>query len=181
IRNGDNDGNPDTVGDPNWTPLGAPASNETLPNNFTPPFPSYPSGHAIIGAAVFKTLADFYGTDNIAFSFTSDEFNGTTTDNQGVVRPSVTRHYTSFTQASEETAISRIYLGIHWDFDLEAGINSGNRIANYIFRNKFDRLDHAMPNASGNKLMLSYVQTMVQAMLMGFDDHMQRQVVMLKA
>lgn len=181
IRNGDNDGNPDTAGDPTWTPLGAPASNETLPNNFTPPFPSYPSGHAIIGAAVFKTLADFYGTDNISFSFTSDEFNGTTTDNQGNVRPEVTRHYNSFSQAAEENAISRIYLGIHWDFDLSSGINSGNRIANFIFRNKFDPLDHAMPNASGNKLMLSYVQTMVQTMLMGFEDHTQRQVVMLKA
>mgnify|MGYP000429133832 CR=1 FL=1 len=56
------------------------------------------------------------------------------TDNQGNVRPSVTRHYTSFSQASEENAISRVYLGIHWDFDLTAGINSGNRIANALVR-----------------------------------------------
>jgi hypothetical protein len=180
IRNGDNDGNPDTVGDPTWTPLGAPASNETLPNNFTPPFPSYPSGHAIIGAAVFHTLADFYGTDNIAFSFTSDEFNGTTTDNQGNVRPEITRHYTSFTQASEENAASRIYLGIHWDFDLTAGINSGNRIANFIFKQKFDPLNHAMPGGSSN-LIVPYVQTLVQMTLMDIADHSHRQTVMLKS
>jgi PAP2 superfamily len=174
IRDGDNDGNPNTVGDPTWTPLGAPASNETLPNNFTPPVPSYPSGHAIIGAAVFKSLADFYGTDNISFSFTSDEFNGVTTDNQGNVRPEITRHFTSFSEASEENAMSRIYLGIHWDFDLNAGINSGNRIANFIFRDKFDPLSHAMPSGSGN-LIVPYVQTLVQTMLMNFADHSQRQ------
>src|SRR5262249_15296015 len=39
------DGNDATVGDPIFTPLGAPASNLAGPN-FTPPFPSYPSGHA---------------------------------------------------------------------------------------------------------------------------------------
>ena len=35
------DGNPDTIGDINFMPLGAPASNLTGPN-FTPPFPAYP-------------------------------------------------------------------------------------------------------------------------------------------
>src|SRR5205814_7090322 len=38
------EGNPDTIGDRRFTPLGAPASNLTGPN-FTPPFPAYPSGH----------------------------------------------------------------------------------------------------------------------------------------
>ena len=42
------DGNPDTIGDTNFMPLGAPASNLTGPN-FTPPFPAYPSGHAGFG------------------------------------------------------------------------------------------------------------------------------------
>ncbi|HEV2047233.1 MAG TPA: vanadium-dependent haloperoxidase, partial [Chthoniobacterales bacterium] len=42
---GAGDGNSLTVGDPTFTPLGAPASNLNGPN-FTPPFPAYPSGHA---------------------------------------------------------------------------------------------------------------------------------------
>src|SRR5690606_28038152 len=42
---GEGDGNPATVGDPTFLPLGAPASNLAGPN-FTPPFPAYPSGHA---------------------------------------------------------------------------------------------------------------------------------------
>jgi len=82
---GTGDGNPDTVGDPVCMPLGAPASNLMGPN-FTPPFPSYPSGHAGFGGALFQMLRDFYGTDNIPFTFTSDEFNGVTRDNAGNVR-----------------------------------------------------------------------------------------------
>jgi hypothetical protein len=46
---GKGDGNPATVADPNFTPLGSPASNLNGPN-FTPPFPAYPSGHAGFGA-----------------------------------------------------------------------------------------------------------------------------------
>jgi len=71
------DGNPATTGDPSWSPLGAPASN-LVAVNFTPPFPSYPSGHAGFGGALFQTLRRFYGTDEIAFRFMSDEFNGVT-------------------------------------------------------------------------------------------------------
>jgi hypothetical protein len=67
------DGNPSTIGDPAYTPLGAPASNLNGPN-FTPPFPSYPSGHAGFGGALFQTLRRFYGTDRLPFMFVSDEF-----------------------------------------------------------------------------------------------------------
>ena len=86
------DGNPATIGDPNFTPLGAPASNLQGPN-FTPPFPAYPSGHATFGGALFQTLRRFYGTDNIGFSFVSDEFNGETRDNQGNIRPYMPRSF----------------------------------------------------------------------------------------
>src|SRR6185369_11069790 len=41
IRQGNNDGNDATVGDPNWVPL----------NSFTPPFPAWISGHATFAAA----------------------------------------------------------------------------------------------------------------------------------
>ena len=56
---GRGDGNPPTVGDPTFSPLGAPASNLQGPN-FTPPFPAYPSGHAVFGGALFQTLRNFY-------------------------------------------------------------------------------------------------------------------------
>ncbi len=130
------DGNPNTPGDPTFTPLGAPASNLTGPN-FTPPFPAYPSGHAAFGGALFQTLRRFYHTDAIAFTFVSDEFNGSTQDNQGHVRPLRPRRFANLSQAEEENGQSRIYLGIHWAFDKTGGITQGRHVADYVF-------DHAL-------------------------------------
>ena len=136
IPGADLDANPNTISDSNFTPLGAPASNLTGPN-FTPPFPSYPSGHGGFGGAIFQTLRRFFGTDNIAFTFVSDEFNGVTKDNAGNVRPLMPRNFANFSQAEEENGQSRIYLGIHWSFDKTAAIAQGRNVANYIFDHSF--------------------------------------------
>jgi PAP2 superfamily len=133
---GTGDGNPATTGDATFLPLGAPASNLTGPN-FTPPFPSYPSGHAGFGGALFQTLRKFYGTDNIPFTFVSDEFNGITHDNGGNVRPLLPRSFATLSQAEEENGQSRIYLGIHWKFDKTEGIAQGRRVADFVFKRLF--------------------------------------------
>src|SRR5438309_2150368 len=130
------DGNASTIGDPTFTPMGAPASNLTGPN-FTPPFPSYPSGHGGFGGALFQTLRRFFGTDSIAFTFVSDEFNGVTKDNSGNVRPYMPRSFANFSQAEEENGQSRIYLGIHWSFDKTQAIAQGRNVANYVFDHSF--------------------------------------------
>ena len=126
------DGNPATVADTAFMPLGAPASNLAGPN-FTPPFPAYPSGHAVFGGALFQTLRRQYGTDAIAFDFVSDEYDGRTRDADGSVRPVLTRSFASLSEAEEENGQSRIYLGIHWAFDKTAGIEQGRRIADYVW------------------------------------------------
>jgi hypothetical protein len=133
---GQGDGNPNTTGDPTYSPLGAPASNLQGPN-FTPPFPAYPSGHATFGGAVFQMLRLVYRTNEIPFTFVSDEFNGETYDNHGVLRPLLPRSFKTLSQAEEENGQSRIYLGIHWSFDKTAGIKQGRQIANYVYRTKF--------------------------------------------
>ena len=130
------DGNRDTIGDRRFMPLGAPASNLNAPN-FTPPFPAYPSGHAGFGGALFQVMRRFYCTDNIAFTFVSDEFNGQTRDNNGNVRPYRPRTFSTLSQAEEENGQSRIYLGIHWSFDKTEGIALGRRVADYVFDHAF--------------------------------------------
>lgn len=132
IRAADQDGNPATAADPGFTPLGAPASNLSGPN-FTPPFPAYPSGHAGLGGALFQMLRKYFGTDRIAFTFVSDEWNGVTRDNEGHVRPLIPRSFSSLSEAEEENGQSRIYLGIHWHFDKTRGIAQGRRIADYVY------------------------------------------------
>lgn len=140
-------GNPFLVGqgDPSWQPLGAPAHNGA--GNFTPPFPSYTSGHATIGAALFKTMEDFYGTDNIHFTISTDEFNTIT---NGTLSP---RYFSSFSQAAGENALSRIYLGIHFHFDATQGIQCGDRLADYIIQHSLlpasGRAPRALPSMSG--------------------------------
>jgi hypothetical protein len=130
------DGNPSTLGDPAFSPLGAPASNLQGPN-FTPPFPAYPSGHATFGGALFETLRNVYGTDKIPFTFVSDEYNGTTVDNEGNVRPLKPRSFTTLSQAEEENGQSRIYLGIHWSFDKTQGIAQGRKVADWVYARAF--------------------------------------------
>ncbi|HPK02709.1 MAG TPA: vanadium-dependent haloperoxidase [Candidatus Sumerlaeota bacterium] len=118
IREGANDGNSATDGDPDWVPLGAPGGDGP---SFTPPFPSYPSGHAAFGAALYQALANFYVTDAMSFSATSEEM------------PGVIRNYDSFRAAADENGISRIYLGVHWTFDNTEAANLGRNVADYVF------------------------------------------------
>jgi hypothetical protein len=129
---GQGDGNPDTLAAPNWTPLGAPASNLVGPD-FTPPFPAYPSGHAVTGGVTFQTLRKLYG-DRVPFTFLSDEWNGVTRDNEGWIRPRWPRSYSSFSQVEAEAGQSRIYLGVHWQFDKTAGLALGHQVVDYVFR-----------------------------------------------
>lgn len=122
IREADSDGNPLTEADPNWVPLGAP---ERMGPNFTPPFPTYLSGHATFGGALFASIADFYGTDEISFILSSDELNG------------LVRRFDTLSDAMAENGRSRVYLGIHWSYDDTVAQATGQNIANYISTNTF--------------------------------------------
>lgn len=114
IQHADLDGNPQTTADPGWTSL--------IP---TPPFPGYTSGHSTFSSAAARVLALFFGTDQIAFTTTSDGL------------PGVQRSFTRFSQAAEEAGQSRIYGGIHWQFDNQAGLSSGRALGNHVFHSLF--------------------------------------------
>lgn len=117
INTADTDGNPDTIVDAAWSPL--------IP---TPSFGSYTSGHSAFSMAGAEILANFFGTDNIAF----------TTDSESPFLPlGYTRDYTSFSQAAAEAGMSRIYGGIHWASDNRDGAILGADVANNVFNNFF--------------------------------------------
>jgi hypothetical protein len=90
-------------------------------------------------------LRNFYRTDDIAFTFVSDEFDGVTRDNKGNIRSLIPRSFSSLSQAEEENGQSRIYLGIHWAFDKTGGISQVRRVANYVFKKAFVPLYRTRP------------------------------------
>lgn len=122
------------VTDPNWLPLGRPDTNG-VGLGLTPDFPAYPSGHATFGAAAFQLLRlflvekgaatfDANGVDDISFDFVSDEFNGRNKDPKTKQpRDHLTLGLDSLWQAITDNSVSRVYLGVHWQFD---GITTRN-------------------------------------------------------
>jgi hypothetical protein len=132
---GKGDGNTGTTVDPFWLPLGAPRTNQVGVNSVTPGFPAYPSGHATFGAATLYMVRLFYGMDNIAFKFVSDELDGKSLDRDGSIRTRHERSFNSLSAAIAENGRSRVFLGVHWQFDADGGIDSGTKIAQEIFNN----------------------------------------------
>lgn len=121
-----------------WTPLGAPVTNAQPGRvNFTPPFPAYPSGHAVFGGTIFQVFRSYW-SDEVTFDFVSDEYNGKNSDpGAKEPRPLKPRHFTTFTDAEKENARSRIYLGIHWQFDADQGVAQGNKVGDYVLKNLY--------------------------------------------
>ncbi|MBL9164982.1 MAG: phosphatase PAP2 family protein [Planctomycetaceae bacterium] len=139
IRAGSADGNDATEGDPDWKPLGAPGNDPNdWSDDFTPPFPAWPSGHATMGGALYEVLRDFYGTDDVNFVLNSAE---------SMPSGNTTRSFTSFSQAESENGMSRVYMGVHWIFDAEDGIQLGNDIADWVGANAFQAVPE--PAAAG--------------------------------
>ena len=112
IRNAADDGNPDTAADAVWAPLLG-----------TPGHPSYTSAHSTVSASAATVLASFFCDDSIAFSDTAELTAG------GVP---VTRSFDGFWEAAEEAGASRIYGGIHWQFDNQAGLKAGKQIGQFV-------------------------------------------------
>jgi membrane-associated phospholipid phosphatase len=108
IREADTDGNSATVADPDWTPLIA-----------TPPFPTYTSGHSTFSAAAAAVLTAEFGA---GFRFTTES----------VGLPGVRRSFTSFAQAAREAGRSRVYGGIHFEFDNIDGLESGAAVGRHV-------------------------------------------------
>jgi hypothetical protein len=109
IREGQNDGNPATVGDTTW-----------VPHTTTPNYPDYTSGANNLNGAVTGTLEHFFGTDEMTFLL-----RGAT----------ATRPYSRFSDVADDVCEARILEGIHFRFADSVARTQGRAVAKNAFKN----------------------------------------------
>jgi hypothetical protein len=112
IQEGDNDPNPETVGDP---------SSQPLIN--TPNYPGYTSGANNLTGALTRSLALFFGSDDM--SFTLHTTNATA--------PVQTRDYNRFSDLAQDVVDARIFEGIHFRFDDVQARKQRRHVAQWVF------------------------------------------------
>jgi hypothetical protein len=95
--------------DPDW-----------VPGLQTPPFPEHTSGHSVISSAAGEVLTALLG-DNIAFA-----------DSVELEYGLPVRVFSSFREAYQEAAISRMYGGIHYRPAIEYGVDQGKKVGDWI-------------------------------------------------
>jgi len=113
IRLGNDDTNSDTVGDPTWEPLVN-----------TPNYPDYTSGANNASGAATRSLALYFGTDEMTFTVF-------TTNTTAGIPTSIT--YSKFSDAAEDVVNARIWEGIHFRFADEEARKQGRHVAQWVF------------------------------------------------
>lgn len=121
IWGGGLDGNRKTDPDGYWFPLIT-----------TPAFPSYPSAHATLSGAARTVLERVLGKHHLAITLTSPRL------------PSVVLNYTNWKQITDDIDDARVYGGIHFRFEQDAGAHQGRDVGKYLLKNHLRplRLDH---------------------------------------
>src|SRR5579864_179455 len=112
IHAGDTDGNPKTNADPNFVPFVT-----------TPCFPSYPSNHGSAANAAAEVLRRIYGEGGHSI----------TLSNPAV--PNIVLRYTMFKQMTDDISDARVYGGIHFRTDQDAGARLGRAIGKAVYKN----------------------------------------------
>jgi hypothetical protein len=120
IRAADPGTNAETQPDPNWLPEAGNTTND----------PSYPGAHAAISAAAQTVLVTFFDTDHIRLDVTSE------------VLPGIERHFESFSGAEREASQSRIFAGVHFSTDEQAGETLGRRVAGFVVEHSLGPEEH---------------------------------------
>ena len=112
IRSADRDDNPHTAADLSFAPA-----------IVAPCFPSYPSAHAALSAAAREVLERLYGgaSEDITLA------------NPGL---GLALHYTDLEHLVHDIDDARVYGGIHFRFDQDAGGTLGRNIAAYVVQHQ---------------------------------------------
>jgi membrane-associated phospholipid phosphatase len=111
IRAGDTDGNRKTEADPNFVPF-----------IVTPCFPSYPSNHGSAANAAVAVMRRLYG----------EAGHSMTLSNPAV--PTIVLQYTSFSQITNDISDARVYGGIHFRTDQDAGALLGLAVGKAVYK-----------------------------------------------
>jgi hypothetical protein len=115
IRGAATDGNSKTDPNPAYKPY-----------ILTPCFPSYPSNHASGTGAGTEMLRRLYGAD------------GHSIDMSNPAVPGLSFHYSGFREISNDVDDARVYGGIHFRFDQDAGNLLGRSVATYVIKNNLE-------------------------------------------
>jgi hypothetical protein len=113
IHDAGDDGNDKTTPDPNFKPLIT-----------TPCFPSYPSAHGTLSNAAREVMEKIYGEGPFSITLSTPAL------------PGVTLHYSRLEEITDNISDARVYGGIHFRTDQDAGAWLGTRIGAYIYDHK---------------------------------------------
>jgi len=125
IQQAGSDGNPDTAADINWQPLSANRDDV----HFSPCFPAWVSGHATFGGAWGRVMENEFEhvvhDDPFPLTLTTEDYHSLRDFDDE-------REFDSFAEASQENARSRIWLGVHYQFDGTDGLATGRAVADHV-------------------------------------------------
>lgn len=102
-----------------------------VPYILTPCFPSYPSNHASGSEGAAEILRRVYGAGGHAITMANPAV------------PGVNFHYTRFNQITDDIDDARVYGGIHFRFDQDAGADLGRDVATYVYKHNLRRAKHS--------------------------------------
>lgn len=114
IPQGENDGNPDTAGDPGFVPLLG-----------TPPHPEYPSAHGCVTSSQAEVFAEFLDTQHIGVTIPS------------TVSGIPERYYADANDLTKEIIDARVWAGIHYRTSDVTGANLGRKVAHWTLKRYF--------------------------------------------
>jgi hypothetical protein len=98
----------------------------------TPPFASYVSGHSAFSAAAAEILKRATGSDSFGLSFTQPVGSHRFDAGKTPTAP-VSLSWATYTDASNESGLSRIYGGIHPEADNVEGLKLGRKVAGAVW------------------------------------------------
>lgn len=115
IRNAGLDGNDATVADTQWEPA-----------TETPPHPEYPCGHCASAGAVGTVIANEFGEGAPPLVLEMED--------------TLLRRYDTPQEYIDDVSISRLYVGVHYRFSVDAGRKQGVDIGNVAAQRYFTPL-----------------------------------------